>query len=124
MGSLLQDLRYAWRMLAKSPGFSAVAVLALALGIGANSAIFTVVNAYLLRPLPFRDPDRLVRIEENIPKDDVWGMTVSFPNFTDWRQRCWPLMHNCSCSHASSGSSNRERPARVDCGSMPPTRSV
>ncbi|HVG29698.1 MAG TPA: ABC transporter permease [Pyrinomonadaceae bacterium] len=83
MGKLWQDIRFGVRVLVKSPGFAVVTILALALGIGANSAIFSVVNGVLLRPLPFKTADRLVFLSEW--SQQVPNMSVSYPNFQDWR---------------------------------------
>ena len=79
---VLQDLTFALRMLRKAPGFTTAAVLATALGIGANTAIFTVVKQVLLQPLPFKDPSRIVDVNEYARGA---GSAVSPPNFMDWR---------------------------------------
>jgi len=89
MGNMLQNLRYAMRILSKSPGFTLVVVLTLALGIGANTAIFSVVYAALLRPLPYGDPTQLLFLGENRSQleTNIVATQVSYPDFQDWKKR-------------------------------------
>src|SRR5213594_3646854 len=115
---LLQDLRYALRMLAKQPGFTAIAVLTLALGIGANTAIFSVINAVLLRPLPYPNAGRIMVLNESSgPGQDF---SVALPDYFDWQKES-KIFEHLACTHKESrnlsGIPGRE-PERVSCASV------
>src|ERR1700736_5015405 len=114
----MQDLRFAFRMLRKQPGVSAIAVLTLALGIGANTAIFSVVNAVLLRPLPYPNADRIMVLNESSgPGQDF---SVALPDYFDWRADTKVFEHLAATHRESrnlSGISGREA-ERVSCASV------
>jgi putative ABC transport system permease protein len=86
MGTVLQDLRYGWRKLVETPGFTLAAVLTLALGIGANAAVFSVVRAVLLRPLPYAEPERLVLVWNRMELNDFTRAPVTSPDLVDYRR--------------------------------------
>jgi putative ABC transport system permease protein len=87
MNTFFQDIRYGLRMLLKHKGFTAVAVMALGLGIGANTAIFSLVNGMLLRPLPFPNPEKIIYFEGQNPSKGITDSNISFPDFIDWSQQ-------------------------------------
>lgn len=87
MQTIWQDMRYGARMLIRKPGFTVIAVITLAIGIGANSAIFSVANALLLNPLPFENLDRLVALRETLPNQGLKATAVSAADFNDWREQ-------------------------------------
>ncbi|HEV3471346.1 MAG TPA: ABC transporter permease [Pyrinomonadaceae bacterium] len=109
-----QDLRYGVRTLLKNPGFTAVAVVALALGIGANTAIFSVVNAVLLRPLPYRDPDRLVMVWEDNTKGGYPRNTPAAANFLDWREQSRVFEGMAAIANQSFALTGAGEPERID----------
>ncbi|HUK30931.1 MAG TPA: ABC transporter permease [Candidatus Acidoferrum sp.] len=92
--TFMQDVRFALRMLRKNPGFTAIAVLTLGLGIGANTAIFSFVYGVLLEPLPYKDPSRLIALNETTPR--VGDVSVSYPNFLDWRSGSRAFSQMCA----------------------------
>jgi putative ABC transport system permease protein len=110
MDTLIQDLRFGLRRLVRAPGLAAVALLTLALGIGANSAIFTVVNGVLFRPLPFPEPDRLVSLY-HATEGDIGPMSP--PNFFDWRDRAKSFAAAASLHTSTFTLTGRGEPVRI-----------
>jgi putative ABC transport system permease protein len=113
MRALLGDIRYGLRILLKSPGVTAAAVLALALGIGANTAIFSVVNTVLLRPLPFHDPDRLVCLRIDHQQRNIQGAFTSYSSVAEWRQQSRSFQFLSAFTPSSVNLTTRDEPERV-----------
>lgn len=113
MENLLQDLRYAIRTLVRKPGFTAVVVITLALGIGANTAIFSVVNGVLLQPLPFKDSHRLVSVMEFNPKSFKEPIGASFPDFKDWGEHNQVFQNIAAFMGQSLALIGEDEPSRV-----------
>ena len=116
MQPLIQDLRYGVRMLFKNPLVTLIAILALTLGIGANTAIFSVVNAVLLRPLPYQESDRLVFLSER--GTQVEDMSISYPNFTDWREQNRVFEHFGVFNRNSYNLTGRGEAERINAGQV------
>jgi putative ABC transport system permease protein len=112
---LWQDVRYALRTLRKSPAFTGVAVFALAIGIGANTAIFSVVNAVVLKPLPYRDPGRLVLLWGNVRRMKLERRGTSYPDFVDWRSQSKSFDGMAVYNPVGSTLTTGDEPERVKC---------
>jgi len=108
------DVRYALRALRKNVGFAAVVVLTLALGIGANAAIFSVVNAVVLRPLPYRDADRLVVIRDNLPASGLRDIVISAVEYLDYRARNHVFDEMAAYDTTAFNLTGRGEPERLD----------
>jgi putative ABC transport system permease protein len=113
MDTLIKDIRYSIRVLIKDRGFTAVALLALVLGIGANTAIFTVVNSVLFSPLPYPTPDHLVSIYATNPAQGQSRMPLSVADFLDWRSRNQNLEHLAAYSNAPLSYTGGETPEQI-----------
>jgi putative ABC transport system permease protein len=118
MQNLLQDIRFGLRTLGKNPGFTIVAVLTLALGIGANTAIFSVVDAVLLRPLPYPESDRLFTVYQTLPQDPAQNTGVSYPNYLDWTQQNQAFEAIAAVRGTSLALSGRGEPTYIETGSV------
>src|SRR2546427_653940 len=111
----MTDFHYTLRTLRKTPGFAAVAILTLALGIGANSAMFSVIDAVLLRALPYQNPGRLAVLWTDDPKHNIHEEGTSHPNFLDWKSQSQVFEDMAYCSRSDPVTLlGSEEPERID----------
>ena len=113
MGSLLRDLHYGIRMLLKHPGLTTAALLCLGLGIGSTITMFTMVNAMLIRPLPYDEPDRIIWLMETAPKRGADWLSVSYPNFHDWQQQSTSFEYLAAYHYESLSLADGQEPRRL-----------
>src|SRR5215475_2700306 len=113
MGTFLQDLKYGLRRLRKSPGFTLIALLTLAVGIGANTAIFSIVNAVLLRPLPYQNPDRLVLLWQRFTRLGLDRVVVSASEFGDYRDQTTGFEEIAAFGYESFNLTGGNEPERI-----------
>src|SRR5581483_9971251 len=111
---MVQDIRFGLRMLARNPGVTALATIALALGIGGSTVIFSVVNAVLLRPLPFSDPDRLVSVWANSPSRHLAYAFTAYSTYAEWKASCPAFESMSAYAPASATLLAGNDPERVD----------
>jgi predicted permease len=118
METLMQDVRYGLRMLRKAPGFTAVVVITLALGIGANTALFSVVDAVLLRPLAYEEPQQLVSVKTDMPGINLTDRGMSQPEMEDFQQRSGVFTQISAVWPISANITGREKPERVEANAV------
>ena len=121
METFWQDIKFGARTLLKKPAFTVVVILTLALGIGANTAIFSIVNSVLFEPLPFREPDRLVRLYENKLANDWTQFSISAPNAADWRDQAESFETLCAYWWGTGNLTGEGNPMRAEYIRVPPS---
>jgi predicted permease len=118
METLWQDIRYGWRLLAKNPGFTAIAVVTLAIGIGASTAVFSVVDTVLIRPLPYQQPNRLMLVSETLPGMSLDDVGISAGEYQDYRDRNRSFSQVAAFESAGFNLTDAGQPLRVNAAAM------